>query len=116
MRELVQLHFVFRIAGSQYETHNVAWIAKIPGGGGFSTPIIVGDKIFVTSEWCSLSCFNKADGKLLWVRSPTYYDVATEEEKKAHPEIFQEIRAAGREVAADGRKPFRPASLRLKTG
>lgn len=75
----------------QYETRNVAWIAKVPGGGGFSTPIIVGDKIFVTSEWCSLSCFNKADGKLLWVRSPTYYDVATDQEKKAHPEVFQEI-------------------------
>ncbi len=86
------MHFIFRgRPATQYETHNLAWIAKIPVGGGFSTPLIVGDKIFVTSEWCSLSCFNKADGKLLWVRSPTYYDVATEEEKKAHPEVFQEV-------------------------
>jgi len=82
---------LFGAPGAEYETHNVAWISKIPVGGGVSTPIVVGDKIFVSSEWCSLSCFNKADGKLLWVRSPTYYDAATEEEKKAFPEVFQEV-------------------------
>ncbi len=82
---------IFGAPTGEYETHNIAWIAKIPGGGGVSTPLVVGDKVFVTSEWCTLSCFNKADGKLLWVRSPTYYDVATEEEKKAAPEVFQEV-------------------------
>ena len=77
--------------GAEYETRNIAWTARVPDGGAISTPVIVGERIFVTAEWCSLCCFNKADGKLLWVRSTTSCDTATEEEKRAHPEVFAEI-------------------------
>ena len=76
---------------SEYETRNIAWSAAVPGGGAISSPIIVGDRIFVTGGWCSLCCFNKADGKLLWVRSCTSYEAATDEERKAHADVVQEI-------------------------
>ncbi|HUW56720.1 MAG TPA: PQQ-binding-like beta-propeller repeat protein [Planctomycetota bacterium] len=87
-------HVSFYGAGdSEYETRNIAWTSPVPDGGAISSPVIVGDRIFVTAEWCSLCCFNKADGKLLWVRSTTSCDTATEEERKAHPEVFEEIAA-----------------------
>ena len=76
--------------GCEYETRNILWTTPAPASG-LASPILVGDRIFVTSELCNLCCVNKADGKVLWVRSTTYADAATDEEKKAHPEVFQEI-------------------------
>ena len=74
----------------KYETENITWISRLPGWG-ISTPIIVGDKIFVTTNKRSLCCLNKSDGRLLWMRTITLYDTATEDEKMAAPEVFREI-------------------------
>ena len=54
-------------------TENVLWKAKLPGHGG-SSPVIVGDRVFVTSFTGAkadalvrfLHCFDRASGKLLW--------------------------------------------------
>jgi outer membrane protein assembly factor BamB len=44
---------------------NVLW--KTPAGpGGYSSPIVVRDRVFVTAEMGSLICLDFADGKLLW--------------------------------------------------
>jgi outer membrane protein assembly factor BamB len=56
----------------------------------WSTPIIVGDKIFTRSEPYDLICLNKMDGKLLWIRSHPPIVALNPEEKKANPG-FQEI-------------------------
>lgn len=55
---------------------NVAWRVELPDRGN-STPIIWGDRVFVTqaieeSKWRGLMCFNRADGKLLWKSGLTY--------------------------------------------
>ena len=77
---------------ADYEGKNIVWATPMPdNGAGISSPIIVGDKIFVTGEMCDLICIRKSDGKALWARSTTYADVATEEEKKAHADVFAEI-------------------------
>jgi outer membrane protein assembly factor BamB len=34
--------------------------------GGYSSPIVAGDKVFVTAEMGSLVCLDVADGKILW--------------------------------------------------
>ena len=81
---------LFGASGSECETENIAWSTRLPSWG-ISSPIIVGDRIFVTGERRSLYCLNKSDGKLLWMRTLTLYDVATDEEKKANPEVFLEI-------------------------
>jgi outer membrane protein assembly factor BamB len=74
----------------QYEKTNIVWVANIPGaypgfyGGGMGcgAPIIVKDRIYLLSEPHDLICLNKADGKILWVRTCSYFDAASDEDKK----------------------------------
>ena len=44
---------------------NILWQTPLDVGG-YSSPIVVGDKIFVTAEMGSLVCLDLADGKILW--------------------------------------------------
>ncbi len=46
-------------------THHVRWRAPMPSWSNGS-PILVGDRIFVTSEPDRLLCLGAADGKVLW--------------------------------------------------
>ena len=73
-----------------YDAHGIVWATRTPEAGT-SAPVIAGDRIFLTSEGGSVVCLGKADGKMLWVRSLSYYDFATAEERKAYPEIFAEL-------------------------
>jgi outer membrane protein assembly factor BamB len=55
------------------ETDHVLWKIEVPGGGN-SSPIVRGDRIFLTSAMedgrrRSLLCFSRADGRLLWQAS-----------------------------------------------
>lgn len=49
-------------------TKNVVWKCAMPSWSN-STPVIVGDKIFVCSEPTDLVCVSRADGKILWKQS-----------------------------------------------
>lgn len=57
-------------------TDHVAWMTRIPGKG-HSSPIVWGDRVFVTSAIENASepaqrilvCLNRADGKILWQRT-----------------------------------------------
>lgn len=57
----------------QLDTKAIAWTANLPGRG-LSSPIIVGDRVFVTSssgvkqDRLHVQCFNATDGKLRWER------------------------------------------------
>ncbi len=44
---------------------NILWKTRVEIGG-YSSPIVAGDKIFVTAEMGSLVCLDVADGKILW--------------------------------------------------
>ena len=68
-----------------YVTKNVAWMTKLPGLS-VAQPIVVGDKIFTGSGTSDLVCISKKDGKILWLKSNTYCDVLTDEEKKGIPD------------------------------
>ena len=88
------------------DTENVRWKVKLPSAGN-STPIIWGDRVFITqandvTQWPpkvpanfaggssagghaiaekrSVMCFNRTDGKLLWQR-----DVVYKEKEITHP-------------------------------
>ncbi|MEI6166640.1 MAG: PQQ-binding-like beta-propeller repeat protein [bacterium] len=78
---------LFGDKGAEYDAHGIVWMTPTPSPGS-SAPVIMGDRLFFSSESGSLTCVNKADGKPLWIRSLTYYDFATDEERKANPEIF----------------------------
>ena len=74
----------------EYETENVAWMTHMPGGG-WSSPIVVGDRIFVAADYCNLVCINKADGRILWVRPLTFYDALTEQQRKETPALVETV-------------------------
>jgi len=67
---------------------NIQWAKPLPSGG-VASPIIVGDKIFITGEIADLICLDKKTGRLLWIRSNPEFEGLTEEERKANP-IFAE--------------------------
>ncbi len=55
---------------------NVKWRVELPEGGN-STPIILGDRVFVTQpiteeKWRGLMCFDRNTGKLLWKQGLVY--------------------------------------------
>jgi outer membrane protein assembly factor BamB len=77
-------------APAEFEDTNIAWSLPLPGvnggfyGGGMGcgSPVIVGERIYLLSEPHDLVCLNKEDGKVLWVRTNSFYDAATPEDKK----------------------------------
>jgi outer membrane protein assembly factor BamB len=46
---------------------NVKWKTMV--GGAYSTPVVCGDKVFVTSEKSTITCLNRADGKEVWKKA-----------------------------------------------
>ncbi len=84
---------------AEYEEAGIAWKAALPGahpgfygaGMGVGSPVIVGDRLYLLSEPHDLICLHKSDGKVLWLRTNSYLDAATNEEKKS---------PAGQEAAA----------------
>lgn len=55
-----------------YATKNIPWVRTMPGPS-FAMPLMVGDKLFVTSEPNDLICLDKTSGKVLWMRSDTLW-------------------------------------------
>ena len=55
-------------------TENVKWKIELPGPGN-STPILWGDRLFLTQavgERRTVVCLDRKDGKLLWQQGPTW--------------------------------------------
>jgi outer membrane protein assembly factor BamB len=73
-------------ADSGYETKNIAWMAPMPGPS-WSSPIVVGSRIFVGADAGTLVCLSKADGRTLWTRSTTFFHSLPESERAKFPEI-----------------------------
>jgi outer membrane protein assembly factor BamB len=63
------------------ESRNVAWAVPLPGPGN-GTPVVVGDRLFVTAEPDSLVAFNTATGERLWTASVSPLDGLEGEEKE----------------------------------
>jgi hypothetical protein len=76
--------------GVPYETKNIQWIAELPARST-STPILVGDRIFVAAEPDELLCFDKNTGKRLWSAAVNYYEALTPEQKAAKPEYAARV-------------------------
>jgi outer membrane protein assembly factor BamB len=89
---VVQWHLnaaLFGTESDEYESRNILWTTPMPDDGpGVSSPILVGNKLFVTAEGNVLICISAADGKVLWARSSTYADAATSDERQKAPEVF----------------------------
>lgn len=73
-----------------YEQQNIAWMTELPHRST-STPIIVGDKLFVMAEPDELLCLDKHSGKILWSAAINHYEALSPAEKDAHPEYAARI-------------------------
>ncbi len=72
-----------------------------------STPVLLGDHIFVCSEPATLVCVNAKDGSILWQKANTYEDVLSAEERakaKEDTAKAQAIEAQMRPLNAELRK------------
>ena len=78
------------IAGTGYETKNIVWMAPMPGPS-WSSPIVVGSKIFENADEGTLVCLNKENGQVLWTRSTTFYHVTTNEERNNFSEVAPKV-------------------------
>ena len=56
-----------------------------------STPVVMGDKVFVCSEPTTLVCVRASDGKILWQRDNTYLDTVSPEERDKVRRKLEEI-------------------------
>lgn len=69
------------------KTENVAWRTPMPERGNGS-PVLVGDRLFVTAEPNVLLCLDAASGRVLWQRAVTYVDtLAGDEQAKARADL-----------------------------
>jgi outer membrane protein assembly factor BamB len=75
----------FPLPGTPYETKNIVWMAPMPGPS-WSSPIIVGPKLFVNADAGTLVCLNKATGQVLWTRSTTYYHALPAADRAKYPD------------------------------
>ena len=92
--------FALRItvpADVEYETKNVRWVTKLPDWS-WSSPVVVKDRVFVTSEPDELVCVDKNTGKILWRRVSTIFDTVSDEER-AKNLAFKEIEPLAAELA-----------------
>jgi outer membrane protein assembly factor BamB len=75
---------------AEFEDTHIAWTLSLPGvtggfyggGTGCGSPVVVKDRIYLLSEPHDLICINKADGRILWVRTNSFFDAATADDKK----------------------------------
>jgi len=61
---------------------NVVWRTAMPGKSNAS-PLIVGDRLFVCSEPCTLLCVSLAGGQVLWERDSRYLDLFPPAQREA---------------------------------
>ena len=74
----------------KYDTKNVLWMTPLPARGT-STPILVGDRLFVLAEPDEILCIDKNSGKVQWSEAVNYYEAVTAAEKKANPAFAEKV-------------------------
>jgi len=88
-----------RQSGANFTTKNMLWRASLPSTG-VSSPIIVGEQIFVTCEVADLVCLDKKTGRVLWIRSNPEFEGLSNTELKAEPEYAEKLAPLARQLAA----------------
>jgi outer membrane protein assembly factor BamB len=83
----------------EYETKNIQWMTPMPGPS-WCSPIVVGERIFVSADGGTLVCLNKADGRVLWMRSTTYYHAVDAAEQQRLAELAPKARQLDEACAA----------------
>lgn len=83
-----------------YEETNILWKAPL-ANRSTSTPIIVGDCIFVMADPDQLICLDKNTGKQLWTAYNTYYDATPQAERDANPAFKEKAEPLYQQLLAE---------------
>lgn len=75
---------------SGYSTKNIVWMTPLPNIG-VSMPIIVGERIFLTTETADLVCLDKQSGRILWIRSNLEFEGLPEAERQENPAYAEKL-------------------------
>lgn len=73
-----------------YDEENILWKSEL-SSRSTSTPIIVGDRIFLMAEPDELVCLDKATGKILWTAANNHYEALTADERAANPAYDKKV-------------------------
>jgi hypothetical protein len=88
-----EMRFCLRIMdppGVPYENTNILWMTELPGRST-STPIQVGDRLFVMAEPDELLCLDKQSGRILWTAAINYYEALAPAARQAQPALVSRI-------------------------
>ena len=77
----------------KYEETNILWTVEPPQAGVSSWyhPVVVGNRIYVTSSPAFLVCYDKMTGKRLWTRYNGFEEFVTDKERDRFPDLFAQI-------------------------
>ncbi|MGA2618232.1 MAG: PQQ-binding-like beta-propeller repeat protein [Thermoguttaceae bacterium] len=84
----------------KYQRRNILWETPLPDHS-HGAPIIVGDRIFITSEPDELICIDKRTGEILWGATNNYYDATPRAERDAHPAFKEKIEPLSKQLHAE---------------
>jgi outer membrane protein assembly factor BamB len=75
----------------------VVWSVPTPNWGNAS-PILAGDRLFITAEPTTLLCLNAADGAIRWQRTNGYEDLLSAEDAAKLADEWKQQEEIGRQV------------------
>src|SRR5271170_4031562 len=86
-----------RQSGGEYLSKGILWMTHMPAGS-IASPTIVGERIFVCSNFSDLICVDKKSGRILWSHANGYYEAARDSDR-ADPAFQAKVEPLAAEVA-----------------
>jgi outer membrane protein assembly factor BamB len=97
-----------------YRVDGIRWAAPLPAIG-VSSPIIVGDRVYLTTEPNDLVCLDKATGRILWVRSNPTFEALPADDRKAEPAYADKLEPLAKDLAAMNEQVVAALNAKLAT-
>ncbi len=88
-----QMSFCLRLMDPptvEYATKNIRWMTELPGRST-STPILVGDRIYLAAEPDLLVCVDKTSGRILWSAANNYYEALPADQRQTNPAFVMRV-------------------------
>ena len=80
-----------------------------------ATPIIVGEKIFLTSEVSDLVCLDKQTGRVLWIRSSPEFEALSDEDRKTNSAYADKLTPLAADLAKANAEVVEALNAKLPT-
>jgi outer membrane protein assembly factor BamB len=95
-----------------YESKNIRWMTRLPGRST-STPLLVGDRLFVLAEPDQILCLDRQTGRIRWSAAVNYFEALTAAEREANPAYAARVDPLTAKLAKES-DPLRRVRLRAE--